>query len=483
MFRYFALAITATVLSFSAAAQDAKPVLDAALKAMRAERLGTIRYVGTGSVFVFGQAYSPASPWPKFTLKSYDRIIDFDAQVSSQKVVRTQAEDPPRGGGQQPIVGERTESTIVGIQQPWTQQFEIWVTPLGFLKGALANKATLSAKTVGGKQYKVISFSPDEKHSLTGYINQENQLEKVETAVENPVLGDMPVEASFSEYKDFNGITFPTKIAEKQGGYAVYDLTITGVTRNVIAGIVPPALPPNDVGVIVDEQLIAPDVYYFTGGSHHSVIVGFKDYTVVIEAPLDEQRSEAVISEAKKLFFNRPIRYVINTHAHFDHAGGLRAYVAEGATIITQQENRPYYEKVLALPRTLAPDKLTHSQNKLVVEGVGDRRILTDGTHEVDLYHVEKSGHSASMLIAYLPKDKVLVETDLYTAPEVSPVAGSAATAPAPPINPYTVSLVENLERLKLDPETIIGLHGREANRDELFKAAGRPVESEKSSR
>ena len=477
MFRAFVLAITAVVLSFPAVAQEAKPALEAALKAMRAERLGTIRYVGTGTVFAFGQAHNPASPWPKFNLKSYDRIIDFDAQVSSQKVVRTQGEDPPRGGGQQPIVGERTESTTVGIHQPWTQQFEIWVTPLGFLKGALANKATLSAKTVGGKQYKVISFSTDEKHTLSGYINQENQLEKVETSVENPVLGDMPVEASFSDYKDFNGITFPAKIVEKQGGFPVYDLIIASVTRNVIAGIVPPALPPSDVGVIVDEQLIAPDVYYFTGGSHHSVIVGFNDYTVVIEAPLDEQRSEAVISEAKKLFFNKPIRYVINTHAHFDHAGGLRAYVAEGATIVTHQENKAYYEKVLALPRTLAPDKLAHSQNKLVLEGVTDKRVLTDGTHEIDLYHVEKSGHSGSMLIAYLPKDKVLVEADLYTTPD-APSGGAEA-----PINPYTVSLVENLERLKLDPERIIGLHGREATRDELFRAAGRAVESEKSSK
>ena len=108
----------------------------------------------------------------------------------------------------------------------------------------------------------------------------------------------------------------------------------------------------------VDEQLVADDVYYFTGGTHHSVIVNFNDYVVVIEAPLDEARSNAVISEVKKLYYNKPIRYLINTHAHFDHAGGIRTYAAEGATILTYQMNKPYYEKTFAMPRTLSPDKL-----------------------------------------------------------------------------------------------------------------------------
>ena len=130
------------------------------------------------------------------------------------------------------------------------------------------------------------------------------------------------------------------------------DLTVDDANRNVVAGVQAPAIDTSAVPAFgVDEQLIADDVYYFTGGTHHSVIVNFKDYVVVIEAPLDEARSDAVIGEVKKLYYNKPIRYVINTHAHFDHAGGLRTYAAEGATILTYQLNKPYYEKVFALPR------------------------------------------------------------------------------------------------------------------------------------
>ena len=261
---------------------------------------------------------------------------------------------------------------------------------------------------------------------------------------------------------------FPTKIVEKQGGYPVMDLAITDANKNVVAGVQPPGkdtAPPNpEFGV--DEQLVAEDVYYFTGGTHHSVIVNFNDYVVVIEGPLDEARSSAVIGEVKKLYYNKPIKYLVNTHAHFDHAGGIRTYAAEGATIVTYQMNKPYYEKTFALPRTLQPDKLAQSRKKAVIEAVGEKRVLTDGMHTIELYHVP-NGHNDGMLIAYIPKEKLLIEADLYTP--------GAVGAPAPnPVSPYTLSLVENLDRLKLDYEKILPLHGRLTTREELMKAVGK---------
>lgn len=479
MFKYFAIAALGATFAALAPAQDAKAILDSAVKAMGGENLGSIRFTGSGLNFAFGQAASPGTAWPKFNVKTYERTIDFDANGSSQKMVRTQGENPPRGGGQQPLIGEQTQTTVLGEKLAWADKFDLYLTPMSFLKGAqAAGNATVAVKTVGGKKYNVVSFTVDKKYKVDGYINDRNEVDKVETLVDNPVLGDMPVVATFSDYKDFKGLKFPTKIVETEGGFSVYDLTIADAKRNVIAGVVPPPAP-IESRPVVDEQLIAPDVYYFTGGTHHSVIVGFNDYVVVIEGPLNDERSEAVISEVKKLFFNKPIRYLINTHAHFDHLGGVRAYVAEGATIITYQGNKAYYDKVLALPHTLNPDKLAQTKpaKKLVIETVAEKRVLTDGKHEIDLYHIQNSGHNDSMLIAYLPKDKVLVEADLYTAPVVNPAAPPPdPKAPAPPISPYTVSLLDNLERLKLDPDKILGLHGREATKDELLKAAGRPV-------
>jgi len=465
---YFAVAALAAAIPVGAAGQDAKTVIENAVKAMGAGNLGSIRYSGSGFNYAFGQAVNPSSPWPKFNVKSYERVIDFDAGGAQQTMVRTQAENPPRGGGQQPIVGEQSQTVVNGFKEPWTSQFEVWVTPDGFLKGALENKATVQPRTVEGKKYNLVSYMMQNKYKVNGYLDDQNLVTKVETWVENPVLGDMPVEATYSDYKEFHGLKFPSKIVEKQGGYPVMDLTITDANRNVVTNVQPPKKDsgPLDPFFGVDEQLVADDVYYFTGGTHHSVIVKFNDYVVVIEAPLDEARSTAVISEVKKLYYNTSIRYLINTHAHFDHAGGIRTYAAEGATILTFQMNKPYYEKTFALPRTLQPDKLLQSKKRAVIEAVPEKRVLTDGTHVIELYHVPNE-HNEGMLIAYLPKDKILVEADLFTPP-------AAGAAPPNPPSPYTLALVENLERLKLDYDKILPLHGRLTNKAELMKAVGK---------
>src|SRR5258708_33922155 len=104
--------------------------------------------------------------------------------------------------------------------------------------------------------------------------------------------------------------------------------------------------------------------WFIAGGLHNSVLLEYPTYLVMIEAPLSEARSLAVIEEAKKLAPNKPIKYLINTHNHFDHSGGVRTYVPEGATAITNEMNIPCYEKAWSTPRTLAPDMLARSPNK-----------------------------------------------------------------------------------------------------------------------
>ena len=128
--------------------------------------------------------------------------------------------------------------------------------------------------------------------------------------------------------------------------------------------------------------------------------------------------------------------------------------------------NKPYYEKTFAMPRTLSPDKLSQSKKRAIIEAVPEKRVLTDGTHTIELYHVPNN-HNEGMLIAYLPKEKILVEADLFTPP------AAGAKPPSPP-SPYTLGLVENLDRLKLNYEKILPLHGRLTNKEELMKAIGK---------
>ena len=106
----------------------------------------------------------------------------------------------------------------------------------------------------------------------------------------------------------------------------------------------------------METRKLADGVYLLGGGTHNSVAVEFEDFIAVFEAPSNEERSLAVIEEIVRLIPDKPIRWVINSHQHFDHAGGLRAYVHIGATIVTHIKNYDFYTRDVLnyAPRTLA---------------------------------------------------------------------------------------------------------------------------------
>jgi len=175
-----------------------------------------------------------------------------------------------------------------------------------------------------------------------------------------------------------------------------------------------------------------------------------------------------VIDKAKELVPGKPIRYVINTHVHFDHSGGLRPFVAEGATIVTHESVRPFYEAAWANPRTLNPDAASKSGKAATFEAVGDKHVLTDGVRPIEVHAIQGSGHADGFLMVYLPNEKILIEADAW-----SPLAPDAP-APATP-NPYNVNLYENIQRLGLDVATIAPIHGRRVTLADLRRDIGVP--------
>jgi glyoxylase-like metal-dependent hydrolase (beta-lactamase superfamily II) len=469
----------AALLVWTASAQDAKTVIANASKTLGVDTLKTVQYSATGFDFALGQAPNPSSPWPKFINKSYTRAIDFETPASRVDRVRVQGENPPHGGGQQPIVGEQpvNQTIIVGAGTPWVQQLEIWMMPHGFLRAAAARNATLDSKTIGGKKYTVVTFLGDNKAKVNGYINAQNLVDRVETWIDNPFLGDMPFEAIYSDYKDVAGAKFPMHIVQKQGGYPVFDLTVADVKANAAVNIQAPlgrggAAPAAAAGApAVTSEKLGDGVYLISGG-YMAIAVDFTDHITILESGQSEARGQAILAEAKRLIPNKPVKYVVNTHSHIDHSSGLRAAVGEGATILTYQLNKAYLEKTLSLPHTLNPDKAQENGKKPVVEAVGEKKVLTDGTHVVELYHMQGFGHHDGMLLVYLPKEKVLLEADGYNPQPAN------ATAPNPP-SPFTVSLLENIRRLRLDVQRIVPVHYPADNRvvtmAELTKWVGRP--------
>lgn len=461
MKRILSLALVGALFSLVAArAQDAGSVIAAAAKAMGTPGVQSIQYSGTGSVFMMGQNFTPESPWPRFRVTKYNAGVRYDTPGFRDELVRIDDEKPARGGGaggfnaatgqggMRPILGEQTQ---VRQLTPRTDngQLQIWMTPHGFLKAAAANDAKLGS--AGGRR--TVSFVARNKYTVTGTLNDQNLVERVETRIDNTMLGDMLVEVVYSGYKSFEGVQFPTRIVERQGGHPTLDITVSDVRPNGAATLQIPDNPPagNAEGAAAKSEKLGDGVWIVTAGLN-SVLVEFTDYLVVVEALGNDARSHAVIAEVKRLVPGKPIRYLVNTHAHFDHSGGVRAFAAEGATIVTQQVNKPFLEKVLALPHQINPDSLAKASRRTTVEGFGDKRIFTDAMNTLELHHVRGNLHHDGLLMAYLPKQKVLVQADAF-----HPRPG-AKPYPAPP--QFTVNFYDNIRRLKLDVAQVLHIHG-----------------------
>ena len=280
----------------------------------------------------------------------------------------------------------------------------------------------------------------------------------------------MPVVTTYSGYKDFGGVQFPSRIVQTQDGFPALDLTITSVTANPAVAIEVPAAvrgvqPPP---VKVDVMKMGEGVYYLTGGSHHSLAIEMADHIIVVDTPNDEPRAVAVLAKAKELIPNKPIRYVVTSHHHWDHLGGIRAAMDEGATIVTHQSNKAFLERVAKTPHTIAPDRLASSKKGVKIRTVGDDATLKDATRVVELHRLQGYEHTGDMLVVYLPKEKLLGEPDAFTPP---PQAG---TALIPPAVPSAKALYDNIQRLKLDVQVITPFHGnRTTDVAEVAKAAG----------
>jgi len=462
------------------AAENAKTVLTAALGALGPE-IRTIQFTGSGANFSLGQNPRPDAPWPRSNVRSLTAAIAYDAPAMRLEVFRTAVPNPPLPAGA-PAPTEQRQLQFVSGTRAWNVAGEnatpalgavadrralISSTPHGFLKAALTSNATATRE---GRKTK-IAFTTAGKQRMVGWIDERNFVEKVQTWIDNPVLGDMLVEMSFSDYKDFGGITFPARIVQTQGGFPMLELSVSAVQANPALHIEVPANVQQAVpaAVTVAAQKIADGVWYLTGGTHHSVAVEFKDHVAVIEGPQSEERSTAVIAEVKKAIPNKPIRYLVNTHHHFDHSGGIRTYAAEGATIVTHQLNKAFYEKAFAAPRTLNPDRLAQSGKTARFETVADKKVLTDGSRTLELHHLQGNPHHAGFIVAYLPAEKILVQVDAY-----SPAAPNAPPPASP--SPAAVNLFENIERLKLDVGSIAALHGRMVTLADLKAAIGRPA-------
>jgi glyoxylase-like metal-dependent hydrolase (beta-lactamase superfamily II) len=484
------LALTcALALAITAAAQQG--ALQTAATTLGVANLKSLEFTGTGQMFSVGQNYVASDPWPAVPLKSYTATINYDSGAMRVDLVRTMGPLMPRGGGA-PFTGDQRQTQLVSGNYAWNmpapaagaaaggpapqaapqaaaqveRMLALWATPHGFVKAAMANNAT-TRPARGGTE---VSFTVGGKYKMVGTINGQGQVEKVQTWVDQSIVGDMLIETTYSGYRSFGGVTFPSRIVQTQDGYPSLDLTISSVTANPMFDAAVPDnvrnAPPPPAPMVAVEKL-AEGVFYLTGGSHHSLAVEMRDHMVVVDVPQTEARALAVLAKAKETIPNKPVRYVVTSHHHWDHLGGIRTAIDEGATIVTHQSNKSFLERVAKTPHTLNPDRLAASRKAVRIMTVGDRGQLTDGTRTIELHRLQNYEHTGDMLVVYLPKEKILAEPDAYTPPAPNAQLISPAVA-------YAKALHANIQRLKLDVQVIAPFHGnRKSDVAELARLAG----------
>lgn len=497
---------------------DPLPVLEAAAEAIGSDELDCVQFSGAGYAGIVGQAYRQSQDWPRRPFTDYTRTIDYRTGTSVETFTREPGENPrawkygvgwlggtplqrnPRqifvvhGDDAWHLDGEATEP-IPAPSSAELWQLDLWLNPPGFIKAArkpganpkavwrweLVESGRDGATTGAIEKVTVVSITVLGKYRVNATINSRNLIQRIETKFPHPVLGDMNYEHEYSDWREVGGITFPAKWHHHEGydderfkptisgGHNALDGTFGDIRVNECG---PPPEVPDVVQrattslLRVTTERLADGVWLMGGSSHNSVAIEFADFTAVVEAPLNEARSLAVIERVVDLVPDKPIRFVVNTHDHYDHLGGLRTYLHIGATVITHDRHRVFYEDEILnyVPRTLAPDMVTLYQPTEIREGytmevVAENYVLSDHVRNLHISYVQPLDHVEGMLMAYLPTEKIAIEADLTDA------AASPSSRQA---------FYDHVERLGLDVETIVPIHGRPSSWTDFTDGLGR---------
>lgn len=328
----------------------------------------------------------------------------------------------------------------------------------------------LGEDTYDGRRHNVVAAASTNGVQWSLYFDAAtNLLSKYEIVVSDNLAGDAVQEWAFGGYRDVAGLKVPATRVTRRAGEVVEEVTY----EDVRFGTKPPetafAKPegheelPAFTPPPTRETKLAEGVYLFESGAN-SLVVEFDTYLLVVEPYAGGRGAKQTIAKARELFPGKPVKYVVVTHFHDDHSGGLRGYVAEGAALVTTAANQRFFERMASSTFTLAPDDQSKANKKPVFEFVRGKRTFTDGKQTVEVVDIGPSPHAREMLVVYLPKEKLVFQGDLVNLPN------SGRWMPST-VNDSTVHFLEALPRFNLDVKRVASVHGPATTIEDLREA------------
>jgi len=435
----------------------------------------TLTMEAEGRMLNLGQDLTPESATMEFDISDYRLAADLTNNTSRTELTRTPLFEYFRGRDPMRLVSGIDGDVAYDIGPDGSarrahdvvaadRRSSYYHHPLPLLRAVLLNTATVG-NIRGEGRLTLADVTTQSGKAFTLAIDSSTKLpDHIRSTDHHSYLRDIVRKTEFSDYIVVGDVTLPSVLSQSFDEFHVFRIRATAMNVNV--SVNDASAPPEVISAspitgtapaqVTAEQLGA-GVWLLAGQSHHSVLFEFSDHLKLLEAP-NETRTLAVIAKARELVPGKPLTHVINTHHHFDHSGGLRTAVSAGLTVITQAANESFYRRMAEQPSTLVPDTLSRAPRAIEIEVVDEKAIYSDESMTVELYHVAGSEHSSSILMTYLPEQRLLIEADLYNPGRTTPQL-------------FAPNLLDNIQKYGLDVDRVAPIHGGVIDFGELESA------------